>query len=228
MIKDPPLLTIRRHFPRPDEAIINAFRDAASTHVADALAGRGALSHWIRPLETPAVTLVGVALTCCPGPGDNLALFAALEVAKPGDVIVAATDGFAEAAVAGDLLLGIARNCGVTGLVTDGVVRDIKGILAVGLPVFAAGLSPNSVTRTGPGTVGLPVVVGGVAVDSGDIVIGDRDGLVIVPRERAKQTIDRLADIRAAEASFEAAVAAGLRKPEFLRAVMESSHIEEL
>jgi 4-hydroxy-4-methyl-2-oxoglutarate aldolase len=172
--------------------------------------------------------MVGVALTCNPGPGDNLAVFAALEAAKPGDIIVAATEGFVEAAVAGDLLLGLARNCGVAGLLTDGVVRDIKGILAVGLPVFAAGLSPNSVARAGPGTVGLPVVLGGVAIASGDIIVGDSDGLVVVPRRDARRTIERLASVRATEASFEASIAAGMRKPEFIEAIMRSSRIVKL
>jgi 4-hydroxy-4-methyl-2-oxoglutarate aldolase len=228
MINDPPLLRIRRGFPRPDPSVVGAFHGAATTHVADALGGRGAISHFVRPLEAPSKTLVGVAVTCSPGPGDNLALFAALEVAKPGDILVAATDAFFEAAIAGDLLLGIARNCGIAGLITDGVVRDIKGILSVGLPVFAAGLSANSATRTGPGTVGLSVVIGGVAVDSGDIIVADRDGVVVVPRELAGRTIDRLAEVRMAEASLEAAVAAGLRKPEFLNGVLRSATIEEI
>ena len=106
--------------------------------------------------------MIGVAVTCNCGPADNLALFAALETAGPGDILVAATDACMSTSVTGDLLLGMARNRGVTALVTDGVVRDLVGILGVGLPVYCAGLSPNSPARNGPGSVGLPVVLGGV------------------------------------------------------------------
>ena len=81
----------------------------------------------------------------------------------------------------GDLLLGMMKNRGVVAFVTDGFVRDIPGLRAVGLPCFAAGVTPNSPVRSGPGTVGLPTVVGGVAVGPGDIVVGDQDGVVVVP-----------------------------------------------
>jgi hypothetical protein len=74
------------------------------------------------------------------------------------------------------------KNRGVLAFVTDGLVRDLPGLLAVGLPVYCAGLTPNSPVRNGPGTVGLPVVVGGVHVEAGDIVVADQDGVVIVPR----------------------------------------------
>jgi 4-hydroxy-4-methyl-2-oxoglutarate aldolase len=95
--------------------------------------------------------------------------------------------------------------------VTDGCVRDIPGITAVGLPCFAVGVTPNSPAREGPGTVGFPVVVGGVAVATGDIVLGDQDGVVVVPHARIDAVIARLAVVRAAEADLEARVKTGLR-----------------
>ena len=86
------------------------------------------------PLAAP---LVGVAITCDAGPGDNLAIHGAVHAAQPGDVIVAATDGFMATAVVGDLVLGMAKNRKVAGFVTDGAVRDLAGLLSVGLPAFA-------------------------------------------------------------------------------------------
>jgi 4-hydroxy-4-methyl-2-oxoglutarate aldolase len=112
--------------------------------------------------------------------------------------------------VTGDLLLGVARNRGVAGFVTDGCVRDLADLEALSLPVFAAGITPNSPGRRGPGTVGLPIVCGGVAVASGDLVVGDRDGVVIVPRARIAATAARLTQVRAAEAALSARVRAGL------------------
>ena len=90
--------------------------------------GRGALDHRIKPLEPMSKPMIGVAVTCHCGPADNLALFAALASARPGDILVAATDAFTATAIVGDLFMGMARNRGVAGLVTDGMVRDLVGI----------------------------------------------------------------------------------------------------
>lgn len=227
MIKDPPLLTLRRDFPRPDPAQVAAFAGVPTGYVVDALGGRGALDYRIKPLLPVAAPLVGVAVTCHCGPADNLALFGALAVARPGDILVAATDGFTATAVTGDLLLGMAQNRGLAGLVTDGLARDLAGIRAVGLPIYGAGLTPNSPVRNGPGTVGLPVVVGGVAVEAGDILIGDEDGVVAVPRGRIAAVLARLTQVRAAEAALEAKVKAGLQVPDFIQSILDSDRVVE-
>jgi len=228
MIKDPPLLTLRRDFPRPDPAQVAAFAGVPTGYVVDALGGRGALDYRIKPLLPVAAPLVGVAVTCHCGPADNLALFGALAVARPGDILVAATDGFTATAVTGDLLLGMAQNRGLAGLVTDGLARDLAGIRAVGLPIYGAGLTPNSPVRNGPGTVGLPVVVGGVAVEAGDILIGDEDGVVAVPRGRIAAVLARLTQVRAAEAALQAKVKAGLQVPDFIQSILDSDRVVEV
>ena len=134
----------------------------------------------------------GVAVTCDDGPADNLATYASLDVVQPGDVVISTANGFDRVAVIGDLLLGMMKNAGVVAFVTDGSVRDIAGIRAVGLPCYAAGVTPNSPARHGPGTIGFPIVCGGAAVGSGDIVVGDEDGVVVVPFARIEETIGRL------------------------------------
>jgi 4-hydroxy-4-methyl-2-oxoglutarate aldolase len=228
MIEDPPLLKIRRNFPRPSDELIAAFAGVATGNVVDTMGGLGCLDCRIKPLVQSSQVMVGTAVTCYTGPSDNLALFGALHAAKRGDVLVAAADAFTTTAIAGDLLLGMARNRGVAGFVTDGSVRDLVGVLAVGLPVYCAGLTANSAARNGPGTVGLPITLGGVAVQSGDIVIGDRDGVVIVPLKQAQTVLARLADVRAAEASLEAKVKAGLEIPDFFNAIISSGRVEEI
>src|SRR5262245_49126450 len=228
MIEDPPLLTIRRNFQRPPAATVTALDGTPTGYLIDAMGGRGALDHVIKPLPgapAPMKRLAGVAVTCLAGPSDNLAVFAAVHVSQPGDVIVAGTDGFEGAAVTGDLLLGMAKNRGVVGFVTDGVVRDLEGILGVGLPVYCRGITPNSPARNGPGLVGLPVMVGGLQVDSGDLVVGDQDGIVVVPRAQLETVQRRLADIRAAEAALEAKVKAGLEVPDFIQHLLDSSRV---
>ena len=88
----------------------------------------------------------------------------------------------------------MAKNQGVCALVTDGMVRDIDGLNAVGIPVFARGLSPNSPFKDGPGTIGLPISLGGVTVNAGDVVLGDQDGVVVVAREALESVLAALAD----------------------------------
>lgn len=148
-----PALIVRRNFSRPPEGLVKRLSESPTGWVVDANGRRGALDYRVRPL-TRAMRFCGVALTVQSRPRDNLAPYAAIQYAKPGDVIMVATDSYEEASVVGDLLLGMAKNQGVCALVTDGLVRDIDGLNAVGIPVFARGLSPNSPYKDGPGKIG--------------------------------------------------------------------------
>jgi hypothetical protein len=127
-----------------------------------------------------------------------------------------ATGGFTGCAVTGDLVLGMARNGGAIGFVTDGCVRDLPGIAAVGIPAFCVGVTPNSPARSGPGTVGFPVVLAGMRIASGDVLLADGDGVVVIPQERIEEVLAKLPAIRSAEADMERRVAAGMRTPPFL------------
>jgi 4-hydroxy-4-methyl-2-oxoglutarate aldolase len=228
MIDAPPALTVKRTIQRPDPAVVAAFTGTPSSFVADAMNGRGALDFDIQPLavsDRQMNSVVGPALTCYCGPADNLALFAAVARAQPGDVLVAGTDRFEGTCVTGDLLLGMAKNRGVAGLVTDGLVRDLEEVLAVGLPVFCRGVIPNSPARMGPGTVGLNVTLGRVAVAAGDLIVADRDGVVVVPQAQISDVLQRLVEIRAAEAKMDAAVKDGLEIPDDIRALLDSDRV---
>ena len=190
--------------------------------------GRGAMEHRIRLLEgfSKESRLLGTALTCHCGPGDNLGLFGAVAEAQPGDVIVAATDSFEGTCLTGDLLMGMARNCKVAGLVTDGLVRDPEGIRHVGLPVFCRGVTPNSPVRNGPGTIGFPVVVGGVKVESGDIIAADSEGVVVIPQKELAGVLQRIPEIQSAEKRTEQAVAEGMKMLDSVRELLNSDKVE--
>jgi 4-hydroxy-4-methyl-2-oxoglutarate aldolase len=216
LIEDAPKIRVAKELrrPRPDQRA--ALRGVPTGFVVDALGGSGGLDYRIKPVVSEQAAFCGVALTCDAGPADNLAVFAALRLLQPGDVLAAATGGHAGCAVAGDLLLGMARNCGAVAFVTDGCVRDIPGLREVGLPCFALGVTPNSPAREGPGTVGFPLVLAGAAIATGDILVGDQDGVVVVPFERIDEVLVRLDAVRTAEAELDAKVKAGLRLPPFL------------
>ena len=228
MIKDPPVLTIRRGFKRPSKKLLAGFAGVPTGYLVDAMGGTGCVDYRIKPLAQSTEVMVGTAVTCYAGPADNLAMFGAVHAAQKGDILVAATDSFTATAITGDLLLGMARNRGVAGFVTDGLVRDLVGILAVGIPVYCAGITANSPARNGPGTVGLPVVLGGVRVESGDIVVGDRDGVVVVPLGQAEVVLAALDQVRAAEAALEAKVKGGLETPDFIQKIIDSDRVEEI
>jgi len=225
MIQDPPLLTILRQWQRPDPALVARLAGAMTGHVVDAMDGGGALAAGIKPVDPARAAFVGVALTCETGPGDNLAVMGALARAQPGDVIVAAADGFNGAAIIGDNVAWMGRNGGVVALVTDGVVRDAAGIREIGIPVFAAGITPNSCARNGPGRVGLPVVCGGIHVQSGDVLVGDADGVVVVPQARLAEVVARLEQVLAAERALQARIAAGMTQMDAVAALLASERV---
>jgi 4-hydroxy-4-methyl-2-oxoglutarate aldolase len=209
VIENPPLLTIHRGFRRPDPALIEAFRGAQTSHLCDAMDGRGAVDWRIKPLDPACACFVGPALTAFAYPADIAGMIGALVEAQAGDVIMCANDSYTGTAVIGDLAAGVMRNKGVAAFVTDGLARDRAGIVAAGMPLFAMGISPNSPAANGPGIVGAPVTLGGVHVRPGDIVVGDADSVVVVPLDRAEAVLERLRAVQAAEAKFEAAVKAG-------------------
>ena len=224
MIEEPPLLVIASTIVRPAAGVVAQFRDTPTSFICDAMGGLGALDYRIKPVGTvrPAV---GVAVTSDSRPADNLGLSAAIGLCEPGDVLVAATGGYTGCAVAGDLMLGIAKNRGVAAFVTDGLVRDLNDIETVGLPCYAVGVCPNSPQRNGPGTAGLPVLCGGVMVASGDIVVCDRDGVVVVPQGRIGAVLIALGKVREAEAALLAKVRGGLSEVSLINALLAGDRV---
>jgi len=217
MIEELPSIR-QQAFNRPAREKVRLLEGTPTGFVVDALGGTGALDYRIKPAIAEHAQFCGTALTCDAGPADNLALVHALAAIQPGDVIMAAAHGHTACAITGDLLLGMARNSGAIGFVTDGCVRDLPGIRRVGLAAYCVGVTPNSPHRSGPGTVGFPVTLAGHPVCSGDVVIADQDGVVVVPQARLDEVLARLPGIRQAEASADQAVREGAKLPSFLSA----------
>jgi 4-hydroxy-4-methyl-2-oxoglutarate aldolase len=180
----------------------------------------------IKPLDPASSGILGSALPCEPYADDNLAILAALSLAKPGDVLVCQAEDFRGSAVVGDNIAMMARNAGVAGIIVNGLARDLDGIIAVGLPVFARGVTPNSCVKSGPGRVGLPIVCGGVAVNAGDVIVADRDGVVVVPQAEAAAVGAQLEPIRAAEAKLQARIRDGLTTVDAVKALLASDRVK--
>jgi 4-hydroxy-4-methyl-2-oxoglutarate aldolase len=168
-------------FARPDLAAVDALVAFGSATLHEAIGQRGAMPFPIKPIY-PGMKVCGTALTVeCP-PGDNLAIHAAVLEAAPGDVLVVDYKGHTEFGPFGDVLATACVAAGIRGLVIDGCVRDGASLLAMGFPVFARGLNMKGTAKMGPGRVGAPIMCAGVPVAPGDAVIGDDDGVVVVPR----------------------------------------------
>lgn len=194
---------------------ILALRELGAATVYEAQGATGALDGGIKPIDA-AMRVAGPACTVDIRPGDNLMLHYALLKARPGDVLVVDAKGFMEAGPWGDVLTEQALHMGLAGLVIDGAVRDADAITRMGFPVFCRGLSIKGTGKNQPGTLNQPVSLGGVRIAAGDIVIGDRDGVVVVPRDGAGETL-RLATLREhKEAAFRERIRRGATTADLL------------
>jgi 4-hydroxy-4-methyl-2-oxoglutarate aldolase len=145
----------------------------------------------IKPIW-PSGRVIGSALTVWCHSADNLMAHKALSLAVDGDILVVNTQGNTSNSPFGELLAASAVKAGVRAVIVDGAVRDGEGLQALGLPVYARGLSPNGCNKDGAGEVGAVIACGGVAVRPGDVIIADRDGVTVVPLEDAAE-VARLA-----------------------------------
>ncbi|QIE57043.1 RraA family protein [Pikeienuella piscinae] len=227
MIEEPPVLTIRRPDRRPSATQIAAFQNTPTSFVVDAMHGSGVLLG-IRPLGEGRdlhCVAAGPALTVDCGPGDILALLAALPFIKAGDIVVSAFGAHQGVAAAGDRVTGMMRNSGAAGFVTDGPMRDYAGLVRVGLPAWCAGLNPGSPVSTGPGRIGLPIQIGGREVETGDMIVADRDGVVIVPFEKLDNVIRQLETVRQLESDLDAEIEKGLKSPDAMTELLSGDGV---
>lgn len=218
-------IVICRDIVRPEAGVVEAFRGPGTGPVCDAQGRQGALSADIRCMTTHT-DFVGPALVIDAGPKDNLAAWVGLKYAQPGDVLVIATGGYRNASVIGDVFTGMARNAGVIAIVTDGMIRDREGIDRVGIPVFASGISPNSPWKLGPGSVGLSCVVGDTTIHSGDLVIGDQDGITVVPRAQIEVTKEELLKVLEKERKMGEVVASGASLPDWVDPTLSELNVK--
>lgn len=175
-----------------DKDILERCAQFDSATLYEAAGQRGMVDPAIRPAWAGA-QICGRALTVeCP-PSDNLTLHQAVAMARPGDVLVANTGGFLKAGAWGEILTVAAQAMGVTGLAIDGAVRDVGPTSKHGFPVFSHGIAIGACTKKRPGTIGLPIVFGGVPVRCGDLIFGDFDGIVILERDRVDEILEAAA-----------------------------------
>ena len=185
--------------PVVDAGLLERLRNLPAANVGDAMDRLNALSSAIRPVWAGA-RIVGPARTVQVPGGDNNGLRAALDQAQPGEVIVVAAGGYADRALLGELIGERAISAGVAGFVVDGAVRDAEDLGGIGLPVFARGTSPAGPYHDGPYRLDVPVACANVAVCPGDVIVGDADGVVVVPAADAEAVTTAAEAVHADEA----------------------------
>ena len=168
---------------RPPRSSVRRIGGFSTPVLADVLeTNRGVMDSGIKPTGS-ADQVVGTAITVDAPPGDNLVVHKATSVASEGDVLVLDADGYSESGIWGELLSVAAVEKGVQGTIVDGGVRDIAEVSDLDYPVFARHVSPKGSTKTHPGSINVPISCGGAAVTPGDVVVGDENGVVVVPKD---------------------------------------------
>ncbi len=165
--------------------------------------------------------LVGTALTVKVRPGDNLLIYKALTLAQPGQVLVVDGAGDTTNALVGELIMLYAQQRGIVGFVIDGAVRDTAAFIEADFPCYARGVSHRGPYKQGPGAIGVPVSIGGQVIQSGDLVVGDEDGVVSFPVSDAPALIEAARKTAANEEAIKREIATGRVEQSWLDKVLK-------
>lgn len=182
--------TIEHEVERPDRGVVEAFEEIPSTIVSDVT---GNIGLTMDAGMTPAyddIDMAGTAITVNASPGDNLIIHKAITMAEPGDVLVIDCNGYTDTGHIGELMCESCKANDLAGLVIDGAYRDSREIREMGFPVYGRGVNPQGPLKQDPGSVNVTVSCGDVSVDPGDIVVGDDDGLAVIPGDGAEQVLE--------------------------------------
>jgi regulator of RNase E activity RraA len=188
-------------------ASVDRFRGMAAANLADAMGRFNFMDPGMQ--SRTHLPLCGVAVTVLCRPADNLMMHKALQVAEPGQVVVVSTCGNITSAVFGEMMCHTAAAKKLGGVVVDGAIRDIDGIQKLGMPAFSRSVSPGGCDKDGPGEVNVPISCGGTVVMPGDIIVGDDEGIAVIPRDRADEVYGLVGELMARETARIAEIKAG-------------------
>lgn len=191
----------------PDHDIMMQFQNIPASNTADVMGRSCAMHPRIHLVSSPkAQMMVGPSYTVKARAGDNLALHAALNYCQEGDVLVVSNEGDNSRALMGEIMMAYLKcTKKVAGIVLDGPIRDIDEIGKWDFPVYCTGTTPGGPYKEGPGEVNVPIACGNISVNPGDIILGDPDGVIVIPRKDAEQV---LKDAKAFQAADEAKLGA--------------------
>lgn len=191
-----------RDFERPAPELVARFEGMPVANIDDNMNRIAAIDSAIKPVGYKG-HMVGTAFTIRAPQGDNLMLHAAMDMAKPGDIIVIDAGGFTERAIFGELMATYMKTRGIRGIICDGAIRDYGGLAELeGFNVYARSASPNGPYKNGPGEINVPIVCGGKPVYPGDIVVADDDGVLFIRPEQAETLLKATEAVQKKEADI--------------------------
>ena len=199
---------IRRTIERAESATVDALGDVGTATVHEAIGRVGYVGPFLQPIQQ-GTKIAGSAVTVLSHPGDNMMIHAAVEMCQPGDVLVVTNTAPSTHGMFGDLLATSLMARGVRGLVIDAGVRDTMDLRDMGFPVWTQHVSCQGTVKNTPGSVNVPVVLGGVNVQPGDVICADDDGVVVVEREDASWALEQSQARLDKEAKMRATLEAG-------------------
>jgi len=188
---------------------IEALRGLPTSVIGDVMGGRIVGTTALRPVNRSPITVCGNAFTVRVRAGDNLLIHKALDLLEPGDVLLVDSEGDISRALVGEIMMTSARVRGAVGFVMDGAVRDVEAFEQHRFPCWARGVSLRGPYKDGPGSINVPVTIGGMVVTPGDVIVGDSDGVVAVPPGLAMEVARKARDKVALESQTIAAILAG-------------------
>lgn len=180
---------INLNFKRANRETLEKFKDIPVANIADCMNRTSALSQEIRPVNNESI--LGTAFTVKVAQGDNLMFHKSMDLAKEGDVIIIDSMGTKNRAILGEIMATYCKKRGIAGIVVDGPIRDIEDISKMDMPVYAGGSTPNGPYKNGPGEIGTTISVGGQVVNPGDIIVGDKDGIIVIKKEDAEELLEK-------------------------------------
>ncbi len=192
-----------------DALTIKNFAELPVATVSDSMSRMSAAGHRLRPIHAEGVKMAGAALTVRTRPGDNLMVYKAIDMAEEGDILVIDAGSDLSNAIMGEIMTYLAQAKGVAGFVIDGAIRDAEEIRACGAPMFAAGVTHRGPYKDGPGEVNVDVAIDGMVIRPGDLVLGDGDGVLCVPKEDIAQVLEAARSKQALEEQQIAAIQNG-------------------
>lgn len=192
----------------PPKELVAAYKEIPAANVADCMSRMSALNSEIRLMTKPfAKSMAGPALTVKARPGDNLMLHQALNMIEEGDVIVVSNAGDRSQALMGEIMVAYGKFKKIAGFVFDGPIRDVDALYDLGIPIYATGSTPGGPFKEGPGEINVPIACGNVHINPGDIILGDSDGVIVIPRQDAAALLEVAKRFSANDkAKFEAAL----------------------
>ncbi|NVZ83930.1 RraA family protein [Pseudomonas yamanorum] len=199
---------------------LEIFRTVPSAIISDCL-GRNIGGLGLHPFHGKG-TLCGTALTVRVRPGDNLMILKAIQLARPGDVLVIDGSGDQTRAIIGGIMRAMAIKAGIAGIVVNGVIRDRDEWAEGKMPIYALGYVHRGPSTDGGGEINVPVSCAGLVVNPGDLVVGDADGVVCVPQEKIESVYERCQELLEREASMMSAVETGALDPDRFDAILRS------